>query len=181
MSLNRREKILLMAVVYSAIFCLGWFGLVDPVLRQQEALQHELQLINSQLRELLPETMEAASANVMPPERIDLLLPQQHQAVALLSAIGIMIENSGCTLAELTLENPDSNRNAAAPELALKLELHGTVDQAASLLQALENSERLLSVNSLELYRDNSPTNHDWNFILMVSAWYGQTELVAEI
>ncbi len=174
MKISRREKTLLLIVVYLLIIFGGYKFIIAPT----KAKLAEVELANSQIDQLVQQSVQSGkqkgdSEAVISKElasyiKLEEQLPQDKKLVELVDQIGNMASKNKVTLlsvaytdskektaAEKVAEQADGSKNqasvAGASKMNLNLSASGSYYHLLGFLQDLEKSPRIIVVNSASM------------------------------
>ncbi|HWQ74930.1 MAG TPA: GspMb/PilO family protein [Syntrophomonas sp.] len=178
MNISRREKILLLTVVYLLIACGGFKFLISPA----QAKLAQAKAVNAQVDQALQQAIQKEKQNSHSPEvvieelnrylRLEEKLPKERNLVEIVEQIGDMAAAHEVDLLSVDYtESGENNKTSAAskvgkepktglavvPSIDLKLNASGSYYHLLSFLQSLEKSPRIIVVKSVNIQVGQKP------------------------
>lgn len=178
MNISRREKILLLMVVYLLIACGGFKFLISPA----QAKLEQAKAVNAQVDQALQQAIQNEKQNSHSPEvvieelnrylQLEEKLPKERNLVEIVDQIGDMAAAHEVDLLSVDYtESGENNQTSAAskvgkgpktglavvPSIDLELNASGSYYHLLSFLKALEKSPRIIVVKSVDIQVGQKP------------------------
>lgn len=163
--LNTREQAILFITIVIIIFAVIFNILIAPILEKNNELNREIAVTRTRLikySRLLSqkETIEAKYNKLAIP---GLNIEQSGTLVAALSEIQALANNAGIRLLDI---RPQTQRSAAAKEIAIDVRAEGSMDSYMKFIYQIEHSLSSLAIKKIQIGAKPNTQSLEGNFTI---------------